>query len=66
MVLKHGGAEGPDAGEAEVELVPLLGAVKRCVGGVEQTVEQVTQHLDVRHLHDGRDLLEACAYVLQT
>lgn len=66
MVLEHGGAEGPDAGEAEVQFVPLLGTVERCVRGVEKTVEQVTQHLDVRHLHYGRDLLEARAHVLQT
>lgn len=46
--------------------MPLLGTVKGCVCGVEKAVEKVTQHLDMRHLHYGGDLLEAGAYVLQT
>jgi hypothetical protein len=58
LVLKHGSPEAPDAGEAEVEFVPFLRTVEGRVGGVEQAVEQVTEHLDVGHLHDGCDLLE--------
>ena len=61
LILEHAAAEGPDAGEDEVELVQFLGAVRRRVRLRQQALEQVTQHLHVRDLRDGRDLLEAAA-----
>jgi len=58
LVLEEAAAEGPDTGEDEVELVPLLGTVWRRVLGRQQTLEQVAQHLQVTVVADRRDLLE--------
>ena len=65
LILEHAAAEGPDAGEDEVEFVQLLGAVRGRVLLRQQALQQVAQHLHVRDLHDGRDLLEAVAQHVQ-
>ena len=66
LVLEEAAAERPDAAEHEVELVPLLGAVGRGVYGGEDTLEQVTQHLEVTDVSDRRDLLEAELHHFET
>lgn len=65
LILEHAAAEGPDTGEDEVEFVQLLGAVRGRVRFRQQALQQVAQHLHVRDLHDGRDLLEAVAQHVQ-
>ena len=59
------GPERPDAGEDEVELVELLGAVHRDVGRDDQGLEQAAERLDVRNVRDGGDLLEAVLHDLR-
>jgi len=58
LVLKQAAAERPDAGEDEVQLVPLLGAVSRRVLRRQQALQQEAQHLQVTVVADRRDLLE--------
>jgi len=58
LVLEEAAAERPDAGEDEVQLVPLLGTVWRRVFRREQTFQQVAQHLQVTVVADRRYLLE--------
>lgn len=36
LILESAGAESPDAGEHKVNLIPLLGAVRRHVVGGEE------------------------------
>ena len=59
------GAERPDAGEDEVQLVKLLGAVHGNVGGDDEGLEQPAQRLDVGNVRDGGDLLEAVLHDLR-
>ena len=63
--MEEHGAESPDAAEDEVDLVPLLGALRGQVLVGEEAVQQVAQHLDVRDLGHGRDLLELGAQRLE-
>jgi len=58
LVLEQAAAERPDAGEDEVQLVPLLGAVSRRVLRRQQALQQEAQHLQVTVVADRRDLLE--------
>ena len=46
-VKVEGGAERPDAGEDEVQLVELLGAVHGNVGGDDERLEEPAEGLDV-------------------
>nr|CAD7257237.1 unnamed protein product [Timema shepardi] len=57
LILEHGGSKSPDAGEREVYLVPLLGAVGRYVVRGEQAVQEMTEGLDV----DWGDALQTVA-----
>jgi len=58
LVLEEAAAERPDAGEDEVQFVPLLGTVRGCVLRGKQTLQQVAEHLQVTVVTNRRDLLE--------
>lgn len=65
LILEETASKRPDAAEDEVQLVPFLGAVMRSVIGRENTLQQVTQHLQVTNVSHRSDLLEARTYRLQ-
>ena len=64
-VKVEGGAERPDAGEDEVQLVELLWAVHGNVGGDDERLEEPAEGLDVGDVRDGGDLLEAVLHDLR-
>lgn len=59
LILEHGTAKGPDSSEDEVELVQLLVAVWRCILRHQESLKEVTQHLDHGDVYQWSDLLES-------
>lgn len=64
-VLVERRPEGPHGGEHEVQLVDLLGAVRRHALRRQEAVQELTQHHEMRDLGHGRDPLEADPHDLQ-
>ena len=59
LILEHGTAKGPDSSEDEVELVQLFVAVWRCILRHQESLKEVTQHLDHGDVYQWSDLLES-------
>lgn len=65
LILESTASKGPDSSKHKVQLVQLFGAVWWGVLGCEEAVKQVAQHLNVTHLHNWRDLLEARLHCIE-
>ena len=59
LILEETAAKRPYNAEDKVELVQLLGAVWWGVLRGQHAFQEVAQHLQVRDVGDGSDLLEA-------
>lgn len=66
LILKESTAERPTTSKHKVELIQVLGAVRRGILGREQALEQVAQHLHVSILHNRSDLFESMSNGLDT
>ena len=65
LILKEASSKGPDTAEDKVQLVQLLGTVRRRVFRRQVALQKMAEHLDVRDLHNGGNLLEARAEDVQ-
>lgn len=66
LILEGDTTKSPDNSKDKVQLVQFFGTVGWGVLWSQQTLQQVTQHLDMAVVSHRCDLLEASAHGLQT